>query len=59
MKWPYRELTLLEVLGDPMVQMLIAADHVDQRELKATLSRVASLVNQSSVSEAGLRAGCD
>jgi hypothetical protein len=42
------ELTLMDALSDPLVQVLMAADQVDTRELEATLNQVAGTLRRES-----------
>jgi len=51
MNRPCRELTLMDALADPLVQVLMAADDVDAHALEATLNEVAGTLRQQS--------GCD
>jgi hypothetical protein len=42
-----RELTLIELLDDPMIQAVMAADRVDPAELKAVLAVLAHTLQLS------------
>jgi hypothetical protein len=44
MNRPQQELTLANVLTDPMVRLAMAADHVNPRELAAMLAGVATVL---------------
>jgi hypothetical protein len=46
MSRPQQELTLANVLTDPMVQIAMAADSVNPRELAAMLASVATVLRQ-------------
>jgi hypothetical protein len=46
MKRPQQELTLANVLTDPMVRLAMAADRVNPHELAAMLAGVAKVVRQ-------------
>jgi hypothetical protein len=48
-----QELTLRSALSDPLIRSLMAADHVDQRELESMLLRVAEQVAPSLPTKAG------
>ena len=41
-----RELNLRDALSDPLVQVVMAADNVDPRELQAMLSGIVSTLNR-------------
>jgi hypothetical protein len=41
MRWCDREPTLRDILSDPIVRVVMAADGVDARELEATLREIA------------------
>jgi hypothetical protein len=47
MNRPQQELTLANVLSDPMVQIAMAADRVNPRELAAMLASVAQTLRHS------------
>jgi hypothetical protein len=47
MKRSFHELTLTNVLTDPMVQTVMAADRVDPQELAAMLAAVAATLKPS------------
>ncbi len=47
MKPMYQELTLKNVLADPMVRLAMNADHVDPQELGAMLACVAKTLEHS------------
>ena len=47
MKPIYQELTLKNVLADPMVRLAMNADHVDPQELAAMLAGVAKTLQGS------------
>jgi hypothetical protein len=46
MRWCLSEPTLDELLSDPMVQALMAADRVPPDELEADLSKIAGALQQ-------------
>jgi hypothetical protein len=46
MNRPQQELTLANILTDPMVQMAMAADRVNPRELAVMLANVAKVLRQ-------------
>jgi len=46
MNRPQHELTLANVLADPMVQLVMAADRVNPREFAAMLAGVAKVLRQ-------------
>ena len=48
-----QELTLRSALSDPLIRTLMAADHVDQRELETMLLRIAEQVTPSLPTKAG------
>jgi hypothetical protein len=48
-----QELTLRGALSDPLIRSLMAADHVDQRELESMLLRIAEQVTPSLPTKAG------
>ncbi len=47
MKPIYQELTLNNVLADPMVRLAMRADHVDPQELAAMLAGVAKTLQSA------------
>ena len=47
MNRPQQELTLTNVLSDPMVQLAMAADRVNPRELAAMLAGVAKALKRA------------
>ena len=47
MKPTYQELTLKNMLTDPMIRLAMNADHVDPQELGAMLARVAKTLEHS------------
>ena len=48
-----QELTLRSALSDPLIRTLMAADHVDRRELESMLLRIAGQVTPSLPTKAG------
>jgi hypothetical protein len=48
-----QELTLRSALSDPLIRTLMAADHVDRRELESMLLRIAEQVTPSLPPKAG------
>jgi hypothetical protein len=52
MRWCHDELTLDDMLADPLIETLMRADGVDADELRPALSEIAELV--SSRGDAGL-----
>jgi hypothetical protein len=52
MRWCHDELTLDDMLTDPLIETLMRADGVDADELRPALSEIAELV--SSRGDAGL-----
>ena len=48
-----QELTLRSALSDPLIRSLMAADHVDRRELESMLLRIAEQVTPSLPTKAG------
>jgi hypothetical protein len=48
-----QELTLRSALSDPLIRSLMAADHVDQRQLESMLLRIAEQVTPSQPTKAG------
>src|SRR4051794_11742546 len=52
MRWCHDELTLEDMLSDPLIETLMRADGVDAGELRPALSEIAELV--SSREDAGL-----
>jgi hypothetical protein len=48
-----QELTLRSALSDPLIRTLMAADHVDRRELESMLLRIAGQVTPSPPTQAG------
>jgi hypothetical protein len=48
-----QELTLRSALSDPLIRTLMAADHVDRRELESMLLRIAEQVTPSPPTNAG------
>jgi hypothetical protein len=48
-----QELTLRSALSDPLIRTLMAADHVDRRELESMLLRIAEQVTPSLPAKAG------
>jgi hypothetical protein len=55
MNQPQQELTLANVLSDPMVQLVMAADRVNPRELAAMLAGVAQTMRHSRPQSRDLR----
>lgn len=51
MNRPQQELTLANVLADPMVRLAMAADHVNPREFAAMLANVATVLRQRQQSD--------
>ncbi len=47
MKPIYQELTLKNVLADPMVRLAMDADHVDPQEFAAMLAGIATTLRRS------------
>ncbi len=48
-----QELTLRSALSDPLIRTLMAADHVDRRQLELMLLRIAEQVTPSPPAKAG------
>jgi hypothetical protein len=45
--WHHREPTIAEILGDPIVQAVMAADHIDGRLLGKELKSLARTLTHS------------